>query len=166
MCIRDRLWESIEGEGFISNAKYPTADESKIDLDAEAGEELVQRVMEDLNNIMRVVKKTPSKIHLYVAEEWKHKVFQAIRAGKGVKDVMADPKIKQYGKQAVKLMQMRPDEIGETLPREKEVESLGKATRFLSKIYDAEFQVHETGEYDPEGKMKYALPGKPGIYLE
>ncbi|MBD3387939.1 MAG: leucine--tRNA ligase [Candidatus Altiarchaeales archaeon] len=161
----EELWENIGGEGFVSQAEYPTADESKLDERSEASEEYLRSLMEDVQNILNVTKKSPSKISLYTSPRWKYTVFNAIVEGRQIKDVMADPEVKRNGKQAAKLMQTRRDEIPHVLlSPEDESAVLGYAYQFLSREFKAEVSINP--ESDPEGKAKFAQPMKPGIFIE
>ncbi|MFC2162736.1 leucine--tRNA ligase [Candidatus Altiarchaeota archaeon] len=162
--ICEELWERMGGQGFASNAEYPTADGSGIDADSEASEQYLTGIVDDVKNILQASKMTPGKILLYVSPDWKYKVFQAIMGGKSVKDVMVDPEVRQYGKQAAKLMQTRRDQLPEKIlssGREKEI--LVECKDFLEKEFDVELLIDPSE--DPQGKMKFAQPGKPGICL-
>jgi len=165
--VCEELWEKMGGKGFVSCADYPLVDEGKVDEGVEASESLIQSIMEDVKNILDVVKKRPQKIFLYVAPAWKRKVFELIKEGKGMKDIMADSEIKKHGKEVVKLAKLRPDEIPEVmLSSGEEVSALQDAADFLGKTFNAQITVHEKPDHDPEGKSKHSQPMKPGIYFE
>jgi len=162
--ICETLWEELGGEGFVSNAAYPVADESLHDDDAEAAEDYLTSLLEDIQNILQVMRGEAKSISLYVAEDWKHGVFAAIREGKAIKDVMADPAFRPHGKKVAKLMQMRADELPPAgLTPEKERELLSTMSAFLSREFGAEVSVDPAD--DPDGKRRFAMPGKPGIYI-
>lgn len=161
----EELWEKLGNKGFVAQAQYPQADESMIDDSAEATEDYLRGLMEDIQNILRVTKKAPKKISLYVSPVWKHKVLASVKEGKTIKDVMADPEVKKHGKAAARLMQTRKDEIPHLmLSPEDEANTLTDAKDFLSAEFAAEILVEP--EADPEGKAKHAQPMKPGVYIE
>ncbi|MFH1403710.1 MAG: leucine--tRNA ligase [Candidatus Altiarchaeota archaeon] len=163
----EELWEKTGGKGFVSNAQWPVFNEDLIKPEVEAGENLVQAVLSDIQNILNVTKKTPVRIHLYTPEEWKYSIYNAILDGKTIKDVMADPELKKHGKQAARLMQMRRDEIPEVIMSpEAEANTLTDSAPFISREIGCEVIVHMEPDYDPEGKAKHSQPMKPGIYIE
>lgn len=163
----EQLNEELGNSQLVSVRGYPASDESMDNPQAEAAEKLLQDVMEDLNSILKVTRKNPGKIHFYVAQEWKHAAYGFIRKGKTIKEAMTDPRIRENGKAAAKLLQSRPDELPEKiLPRRGEEEALKNAAGFIGRKYSCETEVHLDSGFDPEGKMKYALPMKPGIYIE
>ncbi|MBI5871969.1 hypothetical protein HZB88_02690 [archaeon] len=59
---------------FISIEKWPQADESKIDKKLEEEEETVEKLVEDINNIVKIMKekqKTVTKVFVYVIPQEK-----------------------------------------------------------------------------------------------
>ena len=163
----EELWERMGGKGFASTQDYPKADESKLDKTIDSKEDYIRKILEDVQNILQVVKKTPKKIHFYMSPDWKRKVFAAIKDGKQMKDVMADPELRSQGKEIAKMMQTRKEEMPEIiLSGVDELQTLAQAQKFLEKELSAEIIIHEKPDYDPEQKSRYALPMKPGIYME
>ncbi len=66
--ISEELWSQLGNKNFVSNSKWPKPDESKIDEKLEKEEEIVNNVIDDINNIISIVKnkrKKISKIYLY-----------------------------------------------------------------------------------------------------
>jgi len=163
----EELWEKLGGKGFVSNAAYPHSDESKVDKKVEAEETMLTSLLEDLQNIIKVTGKTPKKISLYLAPEWKRTVYEAIASGKTMKEVMNEPAMKPYGKEIAKLMGKRREELPEVIfSLEEEHKVLEGAKDFLCKEFSCEIDLQKKPTHDPEGKAKHALPEKPGIYLE
>ncbi|GAG43232.1 unnamed protein product, partial [marine sediment metagenome] len=69
--LTEELWEKTGGKGFISLAKWPEYDESKIDLKAEANEELVHQILSDINSVIKLIGiKEPKEVILFVSEKW------------------------------------------------------------------------------------------------
>ncbi len=163
----EELWEAMGEEGFATAQTYPKADENTIDRGIDAGEEYVKRVLEDMQNILQVIKKPAKTIHVYVSPEWKYTVYQSLKDGKQMKELMSDPALRQYGKEIAKLAQLRRDELPASLmTRLQEHETLAAAAEFIAKEMSAEVKVYLEPAYDPEGKSRHAAPMKPGIYVE
>jgi len=68
--IAEELWEKIGGEGFISLASWPEADESKINKKLERAEMVVDKTVSDIMNILKIIKerdkKKGEKVYIYV----------------------------------------------------------------------------------------------------
>jgi leucyl-tRNA synthetase len=163
----EELWESTGRKGFVTSEKYPDADRSAIDGRIDAGEEYVKNVLSDVKNIFQVIKKPAKSIHIYLSPQWKYGVYESIRAGKTMKDLMSDPGLRQYGKEIAKLAQTRKDQLPELiLPRAGEQMALTESRPFLSKELGVPVTVYDEPSFDPEGKSRHAAPMKPGIYVE
>ena len=67
--ITEELWHNFGNKNFISLEKWPVADESKINIEFEKEEELINRVIEDITNVKKIIAdkgKEPDKLYLYV----------------------------------------------------------------------------------------------------
>ncbi|MCK5043849.1 leucine--tRNA ligase [Candidatus Pacearchaeota archaeon] len=60
--ITEELWEKIGNKPFISLSKWPEYDKSKIDEALEKKEEAVEKLVEDINHIIQLVKNKGQKI--------------------------------------------------------------------------------------------------------
>jgi len=63
--ISEELWSRIKGKGFVSLASWPKADEKKIDDKFEREDEMNDKVISDILNILKIVKKG-KKVYVYV----------------------------------------------------------------------------------------------------
>ncbi len=67
--ISEELWHKLSNSSLISLESWPTADESKINPEIEKQEEIVEKTISDINNIIKLVKEKksiiPNKIYLY-----------------------------------------------------------------------------------------------------
>lgn len=68
--IAEELWEKIKGKGFISLSEWPKFDEKKIDEKFEQAEKAGEKTIEDILNVLKIVKekqgKEGKKVYLYV----------------------------------------------------------------------------------------------------
>ncbi len=72
--IAEELWHKLGDKSFISLEEWPEADESKIDKRVEEEEKLIEKLADDINSIIRIVKekqKTVSKAFVYVLPQEK-----------------------------------------------------------------------------------------------
>ena len=59
--MAEELWEKLGNKNFISLEKWPIADEKKIDESLERQEEMVEKLSEDINHVLRIVKEKENK---------------------------------------------------------------------------------------------------------
>jgi len=63
--LSEELWHKLGKKTFVSVESWPKADEKKIDAKAEKTEKAIERVLEDVKHIIKLIKKKPRKIYLY-----------------------------------------------------------------------------------------------------
>ncbi len=66
--ITEELWEKLGNKNFISLEKWPEADESKINQEFEREERIIDKIVGDVNNIVKIIKekgKAADKLYLY-----------------------------------------------------------------------------------------------------
>jgi leucyl-tRNA synthetase len=163
-------------------AEWPKADDSLIDEQAERAEDLLERTIDDVQEIINVTGAQPAKITLYTTPQWKKEMLRLalstaqasggrLDMGALMKEAMASPAIAAHKKDAPKYAQklakaahslsaeaLELDEY-ETLFREKEY--LAASMGVPVEVFSAE----EPGA-DPKGKSRQAEPGRPAIYIE
>jgi leucyl-tRNA synthetase len=169
----------------ISLAPYPEYDVSLVDNNAEAAEELIDSILSDVEEIIKVTGITPSKVIIYTAAPWKTKMFNRalsmhvegkLNPGALIAESMQKPEMKKYGKEIPKFSKKVVQDIksmncekfrimsGFTLT---EKEALDEANAFLEKELDCKVEVFKEGDnpYDPENKARFAAPFRPAIYI-
>lgn len=66
--ITEELWQKMGNKGFLSLEKWPVAEESKINPEFEKEEEVIEKTINDVNNVVRIIKdkgKEPVKLYIY-----------------------------------------------------------------------------------------------------
>ena len=63
--ITEELWQNLGHKKFISLEKWPVADERKIDERFEKQEQEVKKLIEDINRIVKLLKKKSKKVFVY-----------------------------------------------------------------------------------------------------
>jgi len=164
----EELWSRMGNDNFVCLAEFPEYDEDKIDNVVLFNEELIKSVMEDIQNIINVTRTKPKRIFLYIADDWKRDLFRYIKESKQISEIMKMPSIKGHEKEAIAIIKkVRAEGIPERIiSSESEFKLLKDAKEFLEREFKAEIGIQKVPEYDPENKSKYALPMKPGIYIE
>jgi len=64
--ITEELWEKIGNKGFISLERWPEVDEKKIDKNLEKREQIVEKLIKDINHIKKLTRKVKAKLFVYV----------------------------------------------------------------------------------------------------
>lgn len=185
--VSEEIWEMLGKEGFVSLAKWPEVDENLVDKRAEGSENFVVGVWEDLQNILKVAKITPSKVVFYVSASWKWKAYLKLLGiqAKNVSDIMRsmkslldDADLKRRAVDVSKFLEKISQEILNMAPEVKrrrtemgivdELAILRDAQGFFSRELDAEVMVYaedDPGKVDSANRASLARPYRPAIYL-
>ena len=165
----EELWSAYGGEGFVSTAKWPEADENLISLEIEKSEELVQNLIKDINQIKKMVGDKAEKVHIYLAPEWKWDLYK-------IADEVGKPDIGQIMGRAIganiyddkKEIATVAKKIGREMTKTKYVGKIDEAQIIDDAIDEisSEIVVHTDDSYDPQNKAKNAMPYKPAILIE
>jgi leucyl-tRNA synthetase len=139
----------------------------------EKAEELQEQTVKDIRSIINLVGKKPEKITIFVAPDWKYRVYETALANKEnpkriISAVMQDPEVRKHGKEGAKFAQGRAKNIGKLEPvleREYELDALKEYVEDFKKEFECEVEVIEAEKSD-NPKARQAAPGKPAIFVE
>jgi leucyl-tRNA synthetase len=70
--ITEELWHKLGNKTFISLEKWPVADKKKINDSLERQEETIEKVIEDINQIIKLVKEKPTNAYVYILPQEKN----------------------------------------------------------------------------------------------
>ena len=180
--VCEELWSAGLGDGYVSLAQWPEADESLIDVQAEKAEDLLERTLNDIQEIVNVTKAKPKMITLYTTPAWKQEMLRlalgVVEGGKLdmgalMKQAMASPAIapfkKDAPKYAQKLAKAAHSSDAEALGLD-EFQALNQENErdYMRIVIGCNVEVYSADEpgADPKGKSKQAEPGRPAIYIE
>ena len=169
----EELWSTYGGEGFVSQAAWPEADESLIRPVFEKSEGLVENIIKDIAHIKQMVKDDVEKIHIYLAPDWKWDLYK-------IADEVGKPDIGQIMGRAIgakiyddkKEIAMVAKKIGKEITKTRyigkinEAEILTDALDYIKEECGNEVVIHTDDSYDPQNKAKNAMPYKPAIFME
>ena len=175
----EELWKKTgrDANGLVSFADWPVADEAKINKAVEVSEELLQRTVEDIQSILKLVQIEAKKVTLCIAPEWKKEVFKIVSGAEDkrnvVKTVMANEALRAKGKEAtdaaqqtVKLVHsLAPELVSAIAEGVDEVSVFTAAKEFVEKETGLTVEIVEA-ETSGHAKAKSALPFKPAIVVE
>ena len=184
----EEAWELMGNRQSITTAGWPAVEEEKIDIVAEESEFFISSLLEDVQNIVRVTKITPTKIVIYASAAWKVQVYNAILAnvlegrinfGQIMKQLIANPETAKAKSDPKMVQKMIEDILSAPLEARNrrlkltgfnEVTTIQDAQPLLSdEINKAQIIVYseeDPTKYDPKSRAKSARPFKPAIYIE
>ncbi len=155
----EEIWERLGKKGFVHQAKWPEVRKEWMNEKLEYGQEIVDKLVSDVNEILNILKKKPSKITFFVASTWKREV---LKEPKKLKEA-----IKEHGNVAIKLANILKDPSKRPkfiLDESEEFELLESMKDYFKKVFNCEIEIKRENESEEE-KAKQALPGKPAILV-
>jgi len=177
--IAEEFWHKMKREGYVSLASWPKPDKRLIDPKIEQAFEVVQSTIADIREILSLLKeKKASRVHIYVAPQWKFDVLNSIREA-GIplimkdmmKHVMSNPEFRKYGKEAQALVTKIAKESSlwdHSASAKDELEALQGSAGYIQEEVGLEVIVHraDKSDYDPANRAKNALPGRVSLFIE
>jgi len=161
-------------DDLIITSSFPEVDETKIDFNLIQSEKKIDDIALEIRNVLKMANlDAPSKITLFVCEEWKYKFYkEAIDELKNTRNVgqiipallSRYPEHKEDVSKIVTRLVKNPitDEIktqAQDFDFYKEIEG------FLEKTFDCDVSI-ELGDKSNNSKAKFASPGHVGILVE
>lgn len=174
----EALWRDLGEHHMVSFAPWPEADESLINPEIELAEELLERTVEDIESILKLIPMEPTSISLFVAPAWKREIFRIVAAStdrtRVIREIMQNEEMRRRGreatdatKQITKLVLKLPPKLVKDLqttpPDEQAV--LEDAQQFLEHEFGVPVTIQDAGE-STHPKASGALPFKPAIVIE
>ncbi len=183
--MAEEIWHRNGGAGFVVAAAYPDAKVEEIDPQAEAAEGLLQSILTDIREILKVTGIAPKRMALYTAPSWKVSVHEVARelAAQGalamnvlMEKALAQPGMRDRAKEVAAYGKQVADELKHA--RVEHLDRFGSVDEFAMFRENAHFLAKELGvkvdvfhaddprRWDPSNKAERAVPGRPAIYLE
>jgi leucyl-tRNA synthetase len=169
----EELWEKHGGHGFASEAPWPEYDKSIIDMKVQKGEEIIQDLVEDIKEIQKITKSKSEKIHIYLAPDWKWKLFDiahqigkpniSLIMRKTIEENVYDDKneLASFAQKVTREM-TRINYVGKL----DEVRLLEDSLDYIAREASAKIIIYQEPSYDPQRKFRNAMPYRPAIYIE
>ena len=164
--LAEELWEKTGNKKFVLEEKWPEFDESKINPELDAQEELIRDTITDVKRIIDLVKIKPKKATISVAHEWKYNLIKNLKnelektrePSQLIKKLM----IKEFAKEISKIipaMVKNPSKMPKVvLSQEKEYKTLEKNKELMEKEMGIKIEIDKDNEK--------AMPSKPAIKIE
>ncbi len=175
--MAEDLNHELGAKGLVCQADWPSTSDFPLDEEAELAEAVVNRVIEDARNVLKVVKGPRTRLNVYVSSNSAKSYFFELAAAKK-KNENVGAVVKKFA--SLKIQPDRVFRLGFELGDEMlakllsnkgfdEFEVLSGATGFMSNELGIRVVVQKAGTkdiHDPANKAKDALPTKPGFFLE
>jgi len=157
--ITEEMWERLGEKPFVFQAGWPEPDE--IDERSEMKEEFIRQIVEDIMEIEKIINKKGKRIEIYIADEWKFKVYEDVKNGLSVEEIRKKHALDEEKiKFVVNLM--KRGKLIDVLSRGEQVEILNEAKSFLEKRLNAEVEIFTEEKVE---KAKKATPIKPALLV-
>jgi leucyl-tRNA synthetase len=174
--VAEELWEKLGKKQFACTQKWPKADTKKINAELEYQNTLYENLKADINGVLKLTNiLKPMAIKLFIADQWKHEYFKAVKEHFGktknpgdIIKALMQTELRQHGEMISK---MTPKLIAEParippviLGQKKELAAFQALKDQLVKDYGCSVEIVKEQE-SKEPKARNALPGKPSLII-
>ena len=167
----EELWEMMGNSNFVSRTTWSDFNRNYVDNDLEREFEYISEVVEDILNILKIVKSGNSgDIYLYTAPEWKQKVYEIVRSKKGdFKKVIEECKFSNSLMKNKSLFAFVKGQIKDRIWEKdrfslREEHLLEEYKNFIEKRVGYKIKINS--DYDPKNRLQKSVPFKPAIYID
>ena len=188
--ICEEIWHNFGHNDFIINSSWPRIHEDKIDPRANESENFILNLLNDINKIIKVTKKSFTKIYIYCSNDQKQIVYKkilndiVIKKEKNFSNIMkliiSDPETHFAKKDPNLIKKIVNDILSDSYESQNnrlkigtfdEINIINYFAKFiLSEIHSSAklviFSENDPNKYDPKYRSKFSRPFKPAIYLE
>ncbi len=181
--ISEELHERMNNQGYVSLKQFPEIKITEQDKSNSLQAKFISNLLEDIEEIVKLVKTTPKKIHIYINADWKNELYrvaqeifenEAVKIGKIMSAAKESKILSKYMKEiADEAKQMLRDPSIfriEMLSAENQKKAIEGYREFISRSFvDAEVLVHIASDkeiYDPKNKAQKARPMRPALLLD
>ncbi|MDP3734248.1 MAG: class I tRNA ligase family protein, partial [Nanoarchaeota archaeon] len=177
--ITPHLSEELNpAKGLVSASSWPVMNEEKVNLKAEAAEELVKDILEGMRNVVKLAQLEKMKtVTLFIAENWTYSVYSTIaheikvthNMGEIMRNVLEDDSLKVKGKEITRIVTSLLKDATKIpaliTSQEEELVVVQGAKSFLQQEFGCTIKIVLAEDSD-HPKAKAAMPGKVGILAE
>jgi leucyl-tRNA synthetase len=178
--LANELHERLTGTP-AEDAPWPVADTDLERASVEVEERQIERLTDDVNDIVDVTGTDPAVIRVYVAADWKHDVFETVAevgddVGAVMGQVMQNEALRERGNEVNELVQELTAQVrglddgaAETMTALDEYAVYEEALPFLEREFDAEVELYREDDadlVDPADRASGAVPFRPAIHIE
>ena len=164
--ICEELWH-IKHESFVSLESYPEFDESKVDEKAEAIENYLMRLIEDVKEVMKFFK--GDVVYFAFAEDWKFEALRVALECESMKSAMSrlmkDGRFKGIAKDVSTFLKrvFKDRETFREILKIDERSVVEENREFIERELGVRVVLDDSAV--PFERRRSAMPGKPAIYV-
>ncbi|UNQ72558.1 leucine--tRNA ligase [Infirmifilum sp. NZ] len=174
--VAEEIWEKIGKSTLIVKERWPEPELDKINEEIEKAEKIVQRVLEDIQELLRVVKsENVREVALVLPARWKYDFLTQVKQGVGVYG-----KVQLAIREALKNLpqdtRREASKLVEVIAKNAEVldllvspaieeRALRDAVTFFEQMTGLKVRVLSEEEAEGMAKAHLALPARPAIIL-
>lgn len=173
----EEIWMKLEQQGLISQADWPTHEESKINPTLESEETMIANTLEDITAVTQLAKLQKLKqATIIVANDWKYELFKKLKEqlkntrnqGEIIRALMQTD-LKKHGEKIMAIVQRilkDPAKMPNNIThQEAETQFLIDSKEFFEKELACEVKIVREQD-SKEQKAAQAMPGKPAIVVQ
>lgn len=177
----EELWSLLRGS-LVSKAEWPKADVEALDEGVEEAVAFLDRVVDDVKDVLKILKGEPIKVRLYSASKSKVEAYRLILKGTPMGEVMKALAGRAVGKMD-KLARLVKNWITEAARTPEPMKARRKAfledfdeytllkdsSKYLEKEINLPVEIYSEDDpekIDPMGRAARAEPLKPAIHIE
>ncbi len=178
--VCEELWHRMGNTSYVVLERWPEVDPRYLSEDLRHAFAVVERTIEDVRSIVRARGMAGKRLHIYVGQREElyvaaREALSMICQGRSVRDVISSLVRREDLKHLRPIIPQLVNKIVEgyvprELPsREAEVRMFRELSKYVAtKLEFEEVVVQEAAapSYDPLGRAKHALPGRPAVYIE
>jgi len=182
----EEINESLGNERMVCSSGFPIEEKSRLHPEAEISESLVLKLIEDSNNILKLMPQNPQKLFIYVPPAWAYKLFDQLVEARKLGEKTSETLRRFFqdhpdiDKKTVSTMMTRisksinelGDDFLENYRAAKEIDERAiyeDSKNYLSTrlgVFTTVSGGAEEIQYDPRKKASFSLPFKPALYFE
>lgn len=173
--IAEEIWSKIGKEGYISLASWPGYNEEYISDEIEKAEEIVKAVLDDIREIISIVKEEVKSITIVLPASWKYSYLEKVKEkvekgeklakalGKTISEI--EPEYRKTASKLMRIISKNPRSIQLLIDPQIEEKVLTDAKDFLQKTLGKKIEIIREEEIEKHEKAIYALPARPAIII-
>ncbi|MEM3931620.1 MAG: leucine--tRNA ligase [Thermofilum sp.] len=174
--IAEEIWQAIGKQTSISKAQWPKVTDQDIDKHVQKAEAVVIKLLEDLDEVIRLKKNKPKRVTIVLPAPWKYefldKVNQAYRTTGKLSEAIQQatktltPEQRTKIGKIIPIIHKNPEILDLATNPQLETQALTDALPLIQQTLGAEIVIATEEQLQNNPKAATSLPARPAIILE
>jgi len=174
--IAEEIWKAIGKQQLVVKAKWPRAQEDKINKDVLKAETMIMKLLEDLKEVIKLKKNKPERVIVVLPVSWKYdfleKVKQAYiatgRLPEAIREAMNSLDSEQRARigKIIPILQKNLDIFDLITSPNLETRALADALSLIQETLAIQVVIEREENLKDNPKALTSLPARPAIILE